>query len=301
MRILVTGKNGQLGRSISKLVDAKSICKPSKDFIFADRGDLNLSNLANIESFFEGNRFDVIINCAAYTAVDAAEKDIKLANQVNHLAVKKISEIACKNKTHLIHISTDYVFDGLSDVPYSESDVTNPINVYGKTKLAGENAVKRIMTKNATIVRTSWVYSEFGNNFVKTMLRLGEEREQLQVINDQRGSPTYAVDLAEVILQVVDKIGLEGKELPTEIYHYSNQGTISWYDFAEEIFKLANVSCNVVPVSEKTFKTVAKRPKNTSMSKFKIQKEFGVEPSFWVTSLTKLIDLLIKESENYLK
>jgi len=253
---------------------------------------LDLSNLDDIERYFDNNQFDTIINCAAYTLVDEAENNKEQANQVNHLAVKKIAESICGSKTQLIHISTDYVFDGTSFEPYEEIDLPNPINVYGKTKLAGEIAIKRVMRTNATIIRTSWVYSEFGNNFVQTMLRLGRERDKLNVVDDQLGSPTYASDLAEVILHIADKQGHSKKELPTQIYHYSNEGNISWYDFAKEIFKLARINCKVLPILTKEFVTSADRPKNSSMSKKKIRQEFGVETCSWNNSLDKLVQLL---------
>jgi dTDP-4-dehydrorhamnose reductase len=297
MRILVTGKSGQLGRSIHKLANTRRISKIRPDFTFVGREELDLCNLDNIVSYFAKNDFDIIINCAAYTSVDAAENQENIANQVNNIAVKKLAEICYENKSHLIHISTDYVFDGASNQPYRELDVTNPINIYGKTKLAGEKAVQDIMKNNATIIRTSWVYSEFGSNFVKTMLKLGKEREMLNVVSDQVGSPTYATDLAEVILQIVDNNAHEKQELPTEIYHYSNQGKISWYDFAKEIFKLAKIHCMVQPIATKRFVTIAKRPKNSSMSKDKIHQKLGVESYSWVNSLDKVIQLLKTEQD----
>jgi len=202
MRILVTGKNGQLGRSIRKIVNTNTKIDNNQclyDFIFVGRGDLDLSSESNISNYFKNNKFDIIINCAAYTAVDKAEQEVELANQINHLAVKQLANIANKQQAKLIHISTDYVFDGESNKQYLESDTPNPINAYGKTKLAGEIALQTVMPKNALIIRTSWVYSEYGNNFVSTMLKLGKEQDELSVINDQMGSPTYAADLAGVI------------------------------------------------------------------------------------------------------
>ena len=201
MRILVIGKNGQLGRSINKLVSEN---KYDNEFIFVGRDESDLSKEESITNYFDSNdKFDILINCAAYTAVDKAEEEQELANQVNHLAIKQLAEIANKQKARLIHISTDYVFDGESDKPYTETDETNPINIYGKTKLAGEKVLQKIMPTNAIIIRTSWVYSEYGNNFVKTMLRLGKERDEISVVNDQIGSPTYATDLAGVILEII--------------------------------------------------------------------------------------------------
>ncbi|MEO1945639.1 MAG: dTDP-4-dehydrorhamnose reductase, partial [Candidatus Thioglobus sp.] len=196
MKILVTGKNGQLGKSIKQIVSSE---KQNNDFVFVGRDELDFSQNDNIVKYFKDNDFDVIINCAAYTAVDKAESETKLANQINHLAVAQLAQISKTQQTKLIHVSTDYVFDGESDKPYTEADATNPINIYGKTKLAGEQVLKEIMPTDAIIIRTSWVYSEYGNNFVKTMLRLGKQKDGLSVVGDQTGSPTYATDLAGTI------------------------------------------------------------------------------------------------------
>ena len=291
MRILVTGKNSQLGRSIHKLVNTDSKIdnnQSSNEFIFVGREELDLSNESSISHYFDSNdRFDVIINCAAYTAVDKAEEEQELANQVNHLAVKQLAGIAKEQKAKLIHISTDYVFDGESDKPYIETDTTNPINVYGKTKLAGEKTLQAIMSTNAIIIRTSWVYSEFNNNFVKTMLRLGQERNELNVVSDQIGSPTYATDLAEVILKIISNKNYQNKEQSTEVYHYSNEGEISWHDFAKEIFKIAEVGCKVSPIMTEQYPAPAKRPRNTSMSKNKIAETFSVNIDDWRVGITR--------------
>ena len=291
MRILVTGKNGQLGRSIQKLVntDAKiDINQYSNDFIFIGRGELDLSSESSIGHYFNNNdKFDVIINCAAYTAVDRAEEEQELANQVNHLAVKQLANIANEQKAKLVHVSTDYVFDGESNKSYTETDETNPINVYGKTKLAGEKALQAVMPMNALIIRTSWVYSEYGNNFVNTMLRLGKERDELNVVSDQIGSPTYATDLANVILKIIVDRGYQAKDRATEVYHYSNKGKISWYDFAKEIFKIAEVGCKVSPIMTEQYPAPAKRPRNTSMSKNKIAETFSVNIDDWRVGITR--------------
>ena len=293
MRILVTGKNGQLGRSIHKLVntDAKiDNNQYSNDFIFVGRGELDLSSESSIGHYFNNNdKFDIIINCAAYTAVDKAEEEQELANQVNHLAVKQLAGIAKEQKAKLIHTSTDYVFNGESDKPYLETDTANPINVYGETKLAGEQALKEIMPANAIIIRTSWVYSEYGNNFVSTMLRLGKDRDEINVVSDQIGSPTYATDLAEVILKIIGNKEYKNKKQSTEIYHYSNKGKVSWYDFAKEIFKIAGVGCKVNPITTQQYPTPAQRPRNTLMSKDKIIEKFEVEILDWKESLQACI------------
>ena len=293
MRILVTGKNGQLGRSIQKIVKKENYNNQNADdFIFVGKEELDLSNENNITRYFEGNAFDIIINCAAYTAVDKAEEEQELANQVNHIAVKQLAEIANKQKTKLIHISTDYVFDGESNKPYVETDKTSPINVYGKTKLAGEKALQEAMPDNAIIIRTSWVYSEFGNNFVKTMLRLGKERDEINIVSDQIGSPTYATDLAEAILAIINNKDYQNEENPTEIYHYSNEGEISWYDFTKEIFKLARVDCKVNPINTEQYPTPAKRPKNTFMNKDKISHRFDLDILDWRKSLDSCVAIL---------
>ena len=253
MRILVTGKNGQLGRSIHKLVNTDTKIdnnQSSNEFIFVGREELDLSSESGISHYFDNNnKFDIIINCAAYTQVDKAEQEVELASQINHLAVKQLASIANKQKAKLIHISTDYVFDGESDKPYIETDKTSPINVYGRTKLAGEQALQAVMPMNALIIRTSWVYSEYGNNFVSTMLRLGKERDELNIVSDQIGSPTYATDLASVILEIIKNKEFREEDQATQIYHYSNEGEISWYEFAKEIFKIAKIDCKVNPIT----------------------------------------------------
>ena len=293
MRILVTGKNGQLGRSIYKIVSTEVKADnnlSSSKFIFVGREELDLSNNSSIINYFNNNdKFDVIINCAAYTQVDKAEQEAELANQVNHLAVKQLASIANKQQARLIHISTDYVFDGESDKPYTETDVTNPINVYGKTKLAGEKAIQGFMPTNAIIIRTSWMYSEYGNNFVKTMLRLGKERDELNVVSDQIGSPTYATDLADAILEIIKSKEFREENQTTQIYHYSNEGEINWYEFAKEIFKIAKIDCKVNPITTQQYPTPAKRPKNTLMNKDKIVGIFSLDTPDWKESLNTCI------------
>ena len=289
MNILVTGKNGQLGRSIQKIVSNE---KQANEFVFVGRNELNFSQNDNLEKYFKENNFDVVINCAAYTAVDKAEEQQESANQINHLAVEKLATIAQKKNIKLIHISTDYVFDGESPHPYTETDKVNPINIYGETKLAGEKALQTIMPTNAIIIRTSWVYSEYSNNFVDTMLRLGEDRDKLNVVNDQVGSPTYATDLANAILKIIDSTGYQTKSPATEIYHYSNKGKASWYEFAKEIFDLADIHCAVKPIATKQYPTPAKRPKNTLMNKAKITEIFGVAIPNWKESLDTCITIL---------
>jgi dTDP-4-dehydrorhamnose reductase len=291
MRILVTGKNGQLGRSIYKIVNTANGDNLSpNEFIFVGREELDLNSESSIINYFDNHdKFDIVINSAAYTAVDQAEEEQELANQVNHLAVKQLAEIVKEQKARLIHISTDYVFNGESDKLYIETSETNPINVYGKTKLAGERTLQEIMPTNAIIIRTSWVYSEYGNNFVKTMLRLGKERDEINVVSDQIGSPTYATDLAGVILEIIKNKEFKEVGQKTQVYHYSNAGKVSWYDFAKEIFKIAEVSCKVNPITTQQYPTPAQRPKNTLMNKAKIAKTFSVGISDWKESLKTCI------------
>ncbi|MBN2646519.1 MAG: dTDP-4-dehydrorhamnose reductase [Thiotrichales bacterium] len=288
--ILVTGKNGQLGQSLYKLVTQHSTSNIQHCFTFVGRDELDLADSSSIEAYFQDKRFDGIVNCAAYTAVDKAESEAELADQINHLAVKKLAEIAKQQDSALIHISTDYVFDGQGFKPYVESDAVGPQGVYGLTKLKGEQAMQAIEPKGA-IIRTSWVYSEFGNNFVKTMLRLGAERDNLNVIFDQVGSPTYATDLAKCILTLLDDERFMLNETasvqhPTSnIYHYSNEGVCSWYDFAIAIFELSGTACQVNPIETKDYPTPAKRPHFSLMNKAKIKQEFGLEIPYWRDSL----------------
>ena len=291
MRVLVTGKNGQLGQSINKLISEN---KYDDEFVFVGRGELDLSKEESIASYFDNNNFDVIVNCAAYTQVDKAEEEMNLADQVNHLAVKKLVGVAKEQQAKLIHISTDYVFDGESDKPYKETDATNPINIYGETKLKGEQVVQEIMPINAIIIRTSWLYSEYGNNFVDTMLRLGKERYELNVVNDQIGSPTYATNLADVILEIIQNTDFKEVDQATQIYHYSNKGEISWYEFAREVFKVAEIECKVKPMSTEQYLALANRPKNTVMNMDKIISNLNVSIFSWHNSLRVCLYRLIK-------
>jgi len=293
MRILVTGKSGQLGRSIQKLVNTDTKIgnnQSSNEFIFVGREELDLSNNSSIINYFDNHdKFDIVINSAAYTTVDKAEDEQELANQVNHLAVKQLAEIVKAQKAKLIHISTDYVFDGESDKAYVETDETSPINAYGKTKLAGEQALKEIMPTDAIIIRTSWVYSEYGNNFVSTMLRLGKERDELNVVSDQIGSPTYATDLAGAILEIIKSKEFREENQTTQFYHYSNEGEISWYEFTKEIFKIAKIDCKVNPITTEQYPTPAKRPRNSLMSKERLVNKFNIGINHWKKSLSKFI------------
>jgi dTDP-4-dehydrorhamnose reductase len=280
-KILVTGANGQLGSEIKELSSQFS----QYSFVFSDRATLDLSNLPAMEEFFTRNRFDVIINCGAYTAVDRAEGEGELADTINHRFVSMLAKIAKRDATTLIHISTDYVFDGQNHRPYIESDPTDPQGVYGKTKCDGEKAILSIASANTLIIRTSWVYSTFGNNFVKTMLRLGKERDSLGVIFDQVGTPTYARDLAHAILEILPNIS----NAEPEIYHYSNEGCASWYDFAKAIFELSGVECLVNPLTTEQYPTPASRPSYSLLNKTKIKSDFNLPIPYWRDSLKECL------------
>jgi len=292
MKILVIGKTGQLGQSINEIV---SKVQSYDEFIFVGRDELDLSNTDGVASYFDNNNFNIIINCAAYTAVDKAESEIELADRINHLATQQIATIANRQQIKLIHISTDYVFNGESGIPYLEDDVVNPINIYGKTKLSGEQAILEAMPTDAMIIRTSWVHSEYGNNFVNTMLKLGKERDELNVVSDIIGSPTYAGDLAMVVLHITQNKEFLNSGQKTQIYHYSNEGACSWFDFAKEIFKLANIQCTVNPITTEQYPTPAQRPKNSLMNKDKIAKTFGLNIPHWEVSLKACITALMKK------
>jgi len=281
--ILVTGSKGQLGSEIEALASNYDY-----NFFFTDRDELDITNQEAIKSFIEKNKIDTIINCAAYTAVDKAEEDETNADRINHLAVKYLSQISKEKQIKLIHISTDYVFDGKNYKPYIETDSTSPQGVYGKSKLDGEKAMIDINPLNSIIIRTSWVYSSFGANFVKTMLRLGKERESLGVIYDQVGTPTYARDLARAILDILAKI----ENNSVQIYHYSNEGVISWYDFAREIMRMAKIDCAINPIETKEYPTPAQRPHYSLLNKSKIKEEFNINIPFWKDSLDECLKVM---------
>ncbi len=296
-RILVIGKNGQLGRSLQKVV--KKLVYSDWDFFFIARNILDLSNLDSINDFFQDQHFAAIINCAAYTSVDRAENEVKLADQINHLAVGQIAKIAKNQTIPLIHISTDYVFHGQGLKPYQEKDKTNPQNIYGLTKLKGEQVMIKSGCTGA-IIRTSWLHSEFGNNFVKTMLALGKKRNSLKVVIDQVGSPTYATNLAKLLLAMLNK-NQKTKILNSQfnIYHFSDEGNCSWYDFTKAIFDLSNISCQINPVETKDYPSSVKRPKYSVMDKSKIKNHLpDLEVQHWRESLINCLTE-IKNKESY--
>jgi len=283
--ILVTGSKGQVGSELQALAHYYEY-----DFYFTDRDSLNIIEKDQIETFVNKNKIDIIINAAAYTAVDKAEEDEVNADKVNHLATQYLAEISKEKNIKLLHISTDYVFDGKNYKPYNEDDATNPNGVYGATKLAGEKAMQTINPKNSIIIRTSWVYSSYGANFVKTMLRLGKERDSLGVIFDQVGTPTYAKNLAQTILDIIPNI----KNEKVEIYNYSNEGVLSWYDFAKEIMRMAKLDCQIDPIETKEYPTPAKRPHYSLLNKAKIKKEFNIKIPYWKDSLDECLKTLGK-------
>lgn len=285
-KILVLGRNGQVGSELFNM----SSSYPQYEFIFSDSATLNLSKLDKIREYILTKNFDSIINCAAYTAVDKAESECELADLINHQAVAELAKIAVEKNIKLIHISTDYVFNGKNFKPYEETDFEEPINHYGLTKHLGEQSILKHSDFSCIIIRTSWVFSEFGNNFVKTMLRLGKEKGSLGVVSDQIGSPTYARDLAKFILEILPKIN----NTQPEIYHYSNEGVASWYDFANEIFSYSKISCDLKPINTRQFPTPAKRPFYSLMSKEKVKNIYGIKIPHWKDSLHECLDKLNK-------
>ncbi len=276
-QILITGADGQLGSEIQALASIYS----QYQFTFTDVSDLDITNHKAVRSFMEAHRFDIIINCAAYTTVDKAETELEINKALNHLAVENLATIAKEHRIQMIHVSTDYVFDGSKGSSYIENDKPNPQSVYGQTKLAGEEAMIKINPKNSVIIRTSWVYSSFGNNFVKTMLGLAKEQETLNVVADQFGSPTYAHDLAKGILDILSKI----KNDKVDIYHYANQGICSWYEFAKAIFKIKEIQMRVKPISTDQYPTAAKRPPYSVLDTGKIKNDFSISIPKWEDSL----------------
>lgn len=280
MKILVTGAYGQLGNEL-KILSAEY---SQWQFLFTDSDTLDITDAFSVQSFFDRNKPGFVINCAAYTAVDKAESDIETAEKVNALAPEILAKASALTGAKLIHVSTDYVFDGLGHLPYTETDPVGPASVYGKTKLEGEN---RALAANqqTIIIRTSWLYSSFGNNFVKTMLRLGHERGLLNVVFDQVGTPTYAADLASVILFIIAAAEANPGDFVPGVYHYSNEGVASWYDFAKTIFELSQMNIKVNPVRSDQFPTAARRPAFSVLDKAKIKTTFCAEIPYWKDSL----------------
>ena len=291
MVVLVTGANGQLGKSLQFIAPNY----PEIDFVFCSSADLDISNVENCQAVFSKIKPNYCINAAAYTAVDKAESELEKAKLINVIGAKNLAAVCKEYSTVLLHISTDFVFDGdfsklsprAQSRGYSENDIPNPTGVYGQTKLEGEKVIQATFD-NYYIIRTSWVYSQFGNNFMKTMLRLASERDSISVVNDQIGTPTNAVDLAEALIQII----LNDNRQPTTdnfgVYNFSNEGQCSWYDFAKKIFEINNKNIDLKPIPTLSFPTPAKRPKFSVLDKSKIKQVFGIEIKSWEERLKEM-------------
>lgn len=280
MVVLVVGGLGQLGQSIQFIAPKY----PEITFQYVDVNEMDITDEVQVQNKFQQIKPQYCINAAAYTAVDKAETDVEKACTINVTGVENIAKACKQNHTVLLHVSTDFVFDGNQTTPYNEIDEPNPLGVYGQTKLDGEKVIPTILD-NYYIIRTSWLYSQFGANFMKTMIKLGQERETLSVVNDQIGTPTHAVDLAEALIKII----LFNTQYPTPntygVYHFSNEGQCSWYDFAAKIFELNNIKINLLPIPTSAYPTPAKRPVYSVLDKTKIKRVFGIEISKWEDSL----------------
>tara|TARA_Y200000002_G_scaffold381543_1_gene395851 strand:+ start:3969 stop:4871 length:903 start_codon:yes stop_codon:yes gene_type:complete len=291
MRVLITGSNGQLGSEIKELTtDYKNL-----ECIFVDQSQLDICDAEALNSFIIDNHINSVINCAAYTSVDQAEENPKIAEQINEKVVLYLVNALEKVSGKLVHISTDYVFDGNHSYPYKESDPVSPISVYGKTKRAGELVVLN-SSIDAIVIRTSWLYSTYSDNFVKLMLRLGNEKESLKVVFDQRGTPTYAKDLAKICLDILSDKNSVNISKKRSLYHYSNEGDTSWYDFATTIMKISNIDCKVIPIETKDYPTEAKRPMYSVLDKSKIKSDFNIKIPHWKDSLAYCIKKINQNS-----
>ena len=280
--ILITGSKGQLGNEMQQAAVRYTDFK----FIYTDVDELDICDKTALNAFVKANSVNFIVNCAAYTAVDKAEDDIELCYKINSDAVRNIGEVAASNGIKVVHVSTDYVFDGTNHVPYTEDQEVCPATVYGKSKLAGEEALMQ-SCKESVIIRTAWLYSSFGNNFVKIMMKLGSERDSLTVIFDQIGTPTYAADLADAIMKVISADNfVPGK------YHFSDEGVCSWYDFTKTIHKIAGITCDVRPIETKDYPARTPRPHYSVLNKAKIKATYGITIPYWDESLERCIELL---------
>ena len=286
MVVLVTGSTGQLGQSL-QFITPKF---PEIDFVFCSSADLDITNLESCQAVFLKIKPNYCINAAAYTAVDKAESESEKAHLINVIGAQNLAAVCKEYSTVLLHISTDFVFDGNATKPYTENDIPNPTGVYGQTKLDGEKAIQDTFD-NYFIIRTSWVYSQFGNNFMKTMLRLASERDSISVVNDQIGTPTNAVDLAEVLIKIITFSSLsfgEGRGEAFGIYNFSKEGQCSWYEFAKKIFEINNCTIDLKPIPTSSFPTPAKRPKFSVLDKCKIKQVFGIEIKSWEERLKEM-------------
>jgi len=280
--ILITGSHGQLGNEMQQAATRF----PAFRFIYTDVEDLDICDKAALDAFVKANAVNVIVNCAAYTAVDKAEDDVELCYKINAEAVRNIGEVAHQNGLKVVHVSTDYVFDGTNYVPYSEDQAVSPNTVYGKSKLAGEQALMETC-EQAVILRTAWLYSSFGNNFVKTMIKLGTERDSLNVIFDQIGTPTYAADLGDTILKI-----LSHETFTPGMYHFSDEGVCSWYDFTKTIHRIAGITCDVRPIETKDYPARTPRPHYSVLNKAKIKATYGITIPHWEESLERCMKIL---------
>jgi len=280
--ILVTGSHGQLGNEMQQAANRY----PSFQYIYTDVEELDICDKNALQAFVKDNKVNIIVNCAAYTAVDKAEDDVELCYRINRDAVRNIGEVAQENKVKVVHVSTDYVFDGTNHLPYTEDLPVCPATIYGKSKLEGEQALME-SGDQVVILRTAWLYSSFGNNFVKTMMKLGTERDALNVIFDQIGTPTYAADLADTILTL-----LSHETFVPGIYHFSDEGVCSWYDFTKSIHRIAGITCDVRPIETKDYPARTPRPNYSVLNKAKIKSTYGINIPHWEESLEKCISLL---------
>lgn len=284
--ILITGCDGQLGNELKTV----SRSYYGYDFIFTDINTLDITNQEQTSEFIKQNSPDWIINCAAYNLVDKAESEPEKAIIINGTAVKNITEVIKGSECRFIHVSSDYVYDGKSNIPYHENILPDPPSAYGKSKLAGEKYA--LLHSGSMIIRTSWLYSSFGNNFVKTILRRAAEKETLNVVFDQTGTPTYAADLADAIMGIISGVIRNQMAMTSGIFNYSNEGVCTWYDFASEIVKESGLTCKIQPVLSKDFHQVAQRPSYSVMDKSKIKESYGLSIPHWRTSLLKCMKLL---------
>jgi dTDP-4-dehydrorhamnose reductase len=283
--ILITGSHGQLGNEMQQA----AVRFPQFKFIYTDVEELDICNKAAVDAFVKANAVNVIVNCAAYTAVDKAEDDVELCYKINSNAVRNIGEVATAKNLKVVQVSTDYVFDGTNHMPYTEDEPVCPATVYGKSKLAGELALMETC-KQVVIIRTSWLYSSFGNNFVKTMIKLGTERDSLNVIFDQIGTPTYAADLADTILKI-----LSHETFIPGMYHFSDEGVCSWYDFTKTIHRIAGISCDVRPIETKDYPARTPRPHYSVLNKAKIKTTYRITIPHWEESLERCMKILTKK------
>ena len=290
MKIIITGSNGQLGNEMRVLATKNN----QHNFIFTDVAELDITDENAVSEFLKSQQADFLVNCAAYTDVNKAESDTEKARLINAIAPSILAKNCQKYNTKFIHISTDYVFDGKTYTPYQEIDKTSPESAYGLTKLDGEHAIISV-SENYVIIRTAWLYSSFGKNFVKTMATLGKSKQEINVVFDQIGTPTYAADLASAIMEIINKTEQNPENFKSGIYHFSNEGVCSWYDFTIAIMQQFNLNCKINPIHTSEYPTQAKRPAYSVLDKTKIKTEYGISIPHWYESLKKCVQLLKEE------